>query len=167
MSRWPAEGALPSLGAHRMGRTCTEDPACCRRDREQYRAQQPGDPLDVADLLIVRLSRPLPSGFGPKVNSSLSHRHLDLVLHGMRAAAQQHPDPSAAPRSRVGSRGGIRISEPNSPAISSKLSAAAAQQRHVDQGAAAADGGMPAEQRDQRQAGQRGGDGGRVTEPPA
>jgi hypothetical protein len=96
MSRWPAEGALPSLGAHRMGRTCTEDPACCRRDREQYRAQQPGDPLDVADLLIVRLSRPLPSGFGPKVNSSLSHRHLDLVLHGMRAAAQQPPELSGS-----------------------------------------------------------------------
>lgn len=41
-------------------------------------------------------SRPLPGGFGPKVNSSLSHRHLDLVLHGMRAAAQQPPELSGS-----------------------------------------------------------------------
>jgi len=40
-------------------------------------------------LLIVRLSRPLPGGFAPGIDSGLSHRHLDLVLDGLRATARQ------------------------------------------------------------------------------
>jgi AcrR family transcriptional regulator len=35
-------------------------------------------------LLIVRLSRPLPGSFPPDINDSLGHRHLDLVLNGLR-----------------------------------------------------------------------------------
>ena len=40
-------------------------------------------------LLIVRLSRPLPGGFPPETNNSLSHRHLDLLIDGLRATARQ------------------------------------------------------------------------------
>src|SRR5262249_7373865 len=40
-------------------------------------------------MLMVRLSRPLPGGFAPETNSELSHRHLDLVLDGLRPAARQ------------------------------------------------------------------------------
>src|SRR5215469_6721374 len=45
-------------------------------------------PADIG-LLIVRLSRPLPGGFPPETNNSLSHRHLDLLIDGLRAAARQ------------------------------------------------------------------------------
>ena len=40
-------------------------------------------------MLIVRMSRPLPGGFPAEVNAGLSHRHLDLLIDGLRAAAQQ------------------------------------------------------------------------------
>ena len=40
-------------------------------------------------LLIVRLSRPLLGGFPPETNNSLSHRHLDLLIDGLRATARQ------------------------------------------------------------------------------
>jgi len=40
-------------------------------------------------MLIVRLSRPLPGGFPPETNHSLSHRHLDLLIDGLRPAARQ------------------------------------------------------------------------------
>jgi AcrR family transcriptional regulator len=38
-------------------------------------------------VLLVRLSRPLPGPFPPAVNRSLAHRHLDLVLDGLRSRA--------------------------------------------------------------------------------
>ena len=40
-------------------------------------------------MLIVRLSRPLPGGFPPEVHDRLSHRHLSLVIDGLRATARQ------------------------------------------------------------------------------
>jgi AcrR family transcriptional regulator len=40
-------------------------------------------------MLIVRLSRPLPGGFPPEVQDRLSHRHLNLVIDGLRATARQ------------------------------------------------------------------------------
>ena len=40
-------------------------------------------------MLIVRMSRPLPGGFPAEVNTGLSHRHLDLLIDGLRAVAQQ------------------------------------------------------------------------------
>ena len=40
-------------------------------------------------MLIVRLSRPLPGGFPPEINYRLSHRHLNLVIDGLRATARQ------------------------------------------------------------------------------
>ena len=40
-------------------------------------------PGDIG-LLIVRLSRPLPGAFHPGTNTSLSHRHLDLLIDGLR-----------------------------------------------------------------------------------
>ena len=45
-------------------------------------------PGDIG-LLIVRLSRPLPGGLPPDTNTSLSHRHLDLLIDGLRATARQ------------------------------------------------------------------------------
>jgi AcrR family transcriptional regulator len=38
-------------------------------------------------VLLVRLSRPLPGPFPPEVNRRLAHRHLDLVLDGLRSRA--------------------------------------------------------------------------------
>jgi AcrR family transcriptional regulator len=38
-------------------------------------------------LLLVRLARPLPGPFPPEVNRRLAHRHLDLVLDGLRSRA--------------------------------------------------------------------------------
>lgn len=43
-------------------------------------------------MLVVRMSRPLPGGFPPEVNDSLSHRHLDLVIDGLRSSARQPAD---------------------------------------------------------------------------
>ena len=40
---------------------------------------------DVGTLL-VRLSRPLPGPMPTDLNDELAHRHLDLVLAGLRAA---------------------------------------------------------------------------------
>jgi AcrR family transcriptional regulator len=40
-------------------------------------------------VLIVRLSFPLPGGFPPEVQYGLSHRHLNLVIDGLRATARQ------------------------------------------------------------------------------
>jgi AcrR family transcriptional regulator len=36
--------------------------------------------------LLVRLSRPLPGSIPPEVDEQLSHRHLDLVIDGLRPA---------------------------------------------------------------------------------
>jgi AcrR family transcriptional regulator len=47
-------------------------------------------------MLIVRLSRPLPGGFPRETNDTLSHRHLDLLIGGLRPAAQQ-PAPLGGP----------------------------------------------------------------------
>lgn len=37
--------------------------------------------------LIVRLSRPLPGAFTDEQNNALAHRHLDLLVDGLRAGA--------------------------------------------------------------------------------
>jgi AcrR family transcriptional regulator len=37
--------------------------------------------------LLVRLSRPLPGSIPPDVDEQLSHRHLDLVIDGLRPAS--------------------------------------------------------------------------------
>jgi hypothetical protein len=39
-------------------------------------------------ILTVRLSRPLSGGFGSELQHRLSHRHLSLVIDGLRAAAR-------------------------------------------------------------------------------
>lgn len=74
-------------------------------DREMKRARQQGSTLmqelidrahaagalrkDVTfgdiGLLVVRLSRPLPGPFGRDMNDQLAHRHLDLLINGLRA----------------------------------------------------------------------------------
>jgi AcrR family transcriptional regulator len=40
-------------------------------------------------LLIVRLSRPLPGPFPREVNDELAHRHLDVVIDGLRAQPRE------------------------------------------------------------------------------
>jgi AcrR family transcriptional regulator len=40
-------------------------------------------------LLIVRMSRPLPGAFPRDLNDRLGHRHLDLIVNGMRADATE------------------------------------------------------------------------------
>jgi hypothetical protein len=47
-------------------------------------------------MVIVRLSRPLPGGFSRETNDSLSHRHLDLLIDGLRPATAQ-PAPLGGP----------------------------------------------------------------------
>ena len=42
--------------------------------------------------LLVRLSRPLPGPVPPQVNDELAHRHLELVLAGLRAGTQPLTD---------------------------------------------------------------------------
>jgi AcrR family transcriptional regulator len=48
-------------------------------------------------LLLVRLTRPLPGPFPAAVDNRLTHRHLDLLLDGLRTAAYRGvslPDPA-------------------------------------------------------------------------
>jgi hypothetical protein len=45
-------------------------------------------------LLIVRMSRPLPGPFPRDVNDSLGHRHVDIVVNGLR--------PDTTHRAKVG-----------------------------------------------------------------
>jgi hypothetical protein len=42
-------------------------------------------------LLLVRLTRPLPGPFAPEIAGALAHRHLDLLLAGLRS-----PNPPGA-----------------------------------------------------------------------
>lgn len=48
--------------------------------------------------LLVRLSRPLPGGLPRELDSGLAHRHLDLALAGLRAAAESATTPLGGPR---------------------------------------------------------------------
>ena len=45
-------------------------------------------------MLLVRLARPLPGPFPPGVNAELAHRHLGLLLDGLRAGSAALPGPS-------------------------------------------------------------------------
>ena len=48
-------------------------------------------------LLLVRLTRPLPGAFPAEVDNRLAHRHLDVLLDGLRSAANHGaplPDPA-------------------------------------------------------------------------
>jgi hypothetical protein len=47
-------------------------------------------------MLIVRLSRPLPGGFPREMDDRLSHRHLDLLIDGLRPATRP-PAPLGGP----------------------------------------------------------------------
>lgn len=40
-------------------------------------------------MLIVRMTRPLPGPFPAQMNNSLSHRHLELLIDGLRPAARE------------------------------------------------------------------------------
>jgi AcrR family transcriptional regulator len=62
--------------------------------------------VTFADIgtLIVRLSRPLPGTFPREVNDQLGHRHLDLLINGLRAK----PDDSAVIEGPAMSRDELR-----------------------------------------------------------
>ena len=48
-------------------------------------------------LLLVRLTRPLPGAFPAELDNQLAHRHLDVLLDGLRSAADHGaplPDPT-------------------------------------------------------------------------
>jgi len=47
-------------------------------------------------MLIVRLTRPLPGAFPAEMNNSLSHRHLSLLIDGLRPAAREPMLPGPA-----------------------------------------------------------------------
>ncbi len=51
-------------------------------------------PADVTfgdiGLMLVRLARPLPGPFPPELNDRLAHRHLDLLIEGLRPHPARH-----------------------------------------------------------------------------
>ena len=48
-------------------------------------------------LMIVRMARPLPGSFSPALNDELAHRHLDLVIDGLRGPANRDERPVTGP----------------------------------------------------------------------
>jgi len=48
-------------------------------------------------MMIVRLSRPLPGGFSRELNDQLAHRHLELVISALCAAADGPAAPLPGP----------------------------------------------------------------------
>lgn len=48
-------------------------------------------------LLIVRLTRPLPGSFPRALDDRLAHRHLDLLLDGLRATSDRFAGPLPGP----------------------------------------------------------------------
>jgi hypothetical protein len=51
------------------------------------------DDVTFGDIgtLLVRLSRPLPGPIAPDVNDELAHRHLDLLVEGIRPSVGRRP----------------------------------------------------------------------------
>jgi AcrR family transcriptional regulator len=41
-------------------------------------------------MMLVRLSRPLPGPISSELNAQLAHRHLDLLVSGLRPSDQEH-----------------------------------------------------------------------------
>jgi hypothetical protein len=41
-------------------------------------------------MMLVRLSRPLPGPISSELNAQLAHRHLDLLVSGLRPGDQEH-----------------------------------------------------------------------------
>ena len=48
-------------------------------------------------LLIIRLTRPLPRPFPRPLDDRLAHRHLDLLIDGLRATHDRSPAPLPGP----------------------------------------------------------------------
>ena len=48
-------------------------------------------------LVLVRFSRPLPGPFPHGLDEQLAHRHLDLVIDGLRAVRQGTAPPLSGP----------------------------------------------------------------------
>jgi AcrR family transcriptional regulator len=53
-------------------------------------------------LLIVRFSRPLPGAFGRALDASLAHRHLDVVIEGLRTRRGHSPGLLSGPALSLG-----------------------------------------------------------------
>jgi AcrR family transcriptional regulator len=54
-------------------------------------------------MLVVRMTRPLPGPITPGMNNGLSHRHLELLIDGLRPAAREPVD-GPRPAGRVPGR---------------------------------------------------------------
>lgn len=71
-------------------------------------------PADVTfgdiGLMLVRLARPLPGPFSPELNDRLAHRHLDLLIEGLR------PHPARRPAEKGLSRADLRALGHTAPA---------------------------------------------------
>jgi hypothetical protein len=52
--------------------------------------------------LLVRLSRPLPGGIPDTIDLALAHRHLDLVLAGLRTSPTRSNEPLGGPALSLG-----------------------------------------------------------------
>ena len=65
-------------------------------------------------MLLVRLSRPLPGPVPPELNDRLAHRHLDLVVEGLRPAATRRKVTSG-PALGFEQLRALRESEPSDP----------------------------------------------------
>ncbi|MHB8575602.1 MAG: TetR/AcrR family transcriptional regulator [Dehalococcoidia bacterium] len=53
-------------------------------------------------LLLIRLSRPLPGTFPRVLDDSLAHRHLDIVIDGLRSAGDRSMRPLPGPALTLG-----------------------------------------------------------------
>jgi AcrR family transcriptional regulator len=67
---------------------------------------------DIATLL-VRLARPLPGALPPEVNAQLSHRHLDLLINGLRS--DLGPGALSGPRLEIEDLRALRDAVPSPP----------------------------------------------------
>jgi AcrR family transcriptional regulator len=61
-----------------------------------HRAGSLPEDVTFADvgMLLVRLSRPLPGPIPPELNDELAHRHLDLLIEGLRPKGRRRKPPS-------------------------------------------------------------------------
>jgi hypothetical protein len=82
------------------------EPLTSARDRSAQALQQIVDAIHAIDglnsevtfgdigLMLIRLSRPLPGRIAPELQSQLAHRHLNLLIGGLR--------PPSTPRGALG-----------------------------------------------------------------
>lgn len=63
---------------------------------------------DIA-LVLTRFARPLPGPISRDLDERLAHRHLDLVLDGLRSIRSRPPDPLPGPAMTLGDLQALRL----------------------------------------------------------